>query len=288
MDIGGRPAPRQEEGRAAPPCADAGRAGPSSPGRGSARLPEPRRLLSALPARARARIRTLEVRDSVASTNDLLHEALPESGQRVRLARAQTRGRGRQGRVWVGAADALCLSVLHAHAAPPSPALSLRVGVAVAARLHREGFAAVQLSWPNDLVAGAAKLGGILLEQRARAARCWSVAGLGLNLDSVPATDRPATSLHRACRRRPDRERLAVALIDAVSDALARPDAAGEPLPAASARHDALRDRTVRVVGSRETCTGVARGVDAAGRLLVDGDAGRRAFCAADVRLHRP
>jgi BirA family biotin operon repressor/biotin-[acetyl-CoA-carboxylase] ligase len=75
------------------------------------------------------------------------------------------------------------------------PAATLALGAAVA--LHEVISAscdAVWIKWPNDLMAGDAKLAGILLE---RAQDCV-VVGFGVNLAHHPETlERPVTSVAR-------------------------------------------------------------------------------------------
>lgn len=59
----------------------------------------------------------------------------------------------------------------------------------------------LQLKWPNDLLAGGAKVGGILLEREGEAV----IAGFGVNLARHPdSLDRPATSLAALAGSAPD------------------------------------------------------------------------------------
>ena len=130
------------------------------------------RIAAALPAAARARL-AVEVVDEAASTNDLLHEDdAGDARDRVRLARRQTAGRGRRGRVWLPAAGAVCLSLRHAHPGRPPAALPLWAGVFLVERLREMGLGRPELRWPNDLVYGREKFGGILVESRSRGGRC--------------------------------------------------------------------------------------------------------------------
>jgi BirA family biotin operon repressor/biotin-[acetyl-CoA-carboxylase] ligase len=47
----------------------------------------------------------------------------------------------------------------------------------------------VGLKWPNDLVAGGGKLGGILCQSRVSGDSAWVIVGLGVNLQAVPPLD---------------------------------------------------------------------------------------------------
>lgn len=108
-----------------------------------------------------------------------------EPGDLVVLADQQTAGRGRQGRQWHSPAGAgLFISLLRRPAAPATDAWlwTLLAGVAVhaAASEQRSG---VWLKWPNDLMAGEQKLGGILCELQTRPGGEIDsiVVGIGVN-----------------------------------------------------------------------------------------------------------
>src|SRR6185369_6775816 len=98
---------------------------------------------------------------------------------------AQTGGRGSRGRAWHSPPGGLWLSVMYR---PPSPAgvelLSLRLGLLVATALEAAAPGLpVALKWPNDLMVGDRKLGGILCEARWQGeSLAWVAAGLGLNV----------------------------------------------------------------------------------------------------------
>ena len=101
------------------------------------------------------------------------------------VALAQDSGRGRQGREWVGGSGNFFGSTLvKLKEGDPSPAsLSLAAGLAL---IEAVDVAApslpLMLKWPNDLLLGTSKLGGILLERNGDRV----VAGFGVNLGSAP------------------------------------------------------------------------------------------------------
>ena len=111
-------------------------------------------------------------RDIVASTQDIARAALKDLPVLV-LATGQSEGRGRDGREWISADRALAASfALRVDDFDVRP-FSLMAGVA--AVRAAEG---VTLKWPNDLLAGLNKVGGILVERSGSVV----VVGLGLNL----------------------------------------------------------------------------------------------------------
>ena len=74
---------------------------------------------------------------------------------------------------------------------PPAKAaqLSLVAGVAVIDAVRDAGdVSGLRLKWPNDVLVGAAKVGGILVESTSRPGRKGTVAviGVGLNLEEAP------------------------------------------------------------------------------------------------------
>ena len=118
------------------------------------------------------------------STNDVLLQERDAARPLLLAAEEQTAGRGRRGRRWHSAPGASILfSLARRVRRPPRElaALSLVAGVAVTRALRRLGVAQAALKWPNDLVVGGAKLGGILVETRSQAATSHAVIGIGIN-----------------------------------------------------------------------------------------------------------
>jgi BirA family biotin operon repressor/biotin-[acetyl-CoA-carboxylase] ligase len=148
------------------------------------------------------RLLTLGEIDST-NTEALRRAAAGECGPLWIMAEAQLRGRGRSGRPWTSVPGNLYASLLLDLDCSSAVAhqLSLLAGVAVieaiadAARdLGR--VPALRLKWPNDVMIGAAKTGGILLESSTRGQELTVAVGVGLNLASHPMNlDRPATHL---------------------------------------------------------------------------------------------
>jgi BirA family biotin operon repressor/biotin-[acetyl-CoA-carboxylase] ligase len=125
--------------------------------------------------------------DVTDSTNITLL-ALAEAGApawTVVAAGEQTAGRGRMGRPWFApAGTSLALSVLlrPSMPAPDVPVLALAAGAAMAEACGAAGVE-VRCKWPNDLVAGGRKLGGILCEAAVQGGRVLHVGvGVGVNL----------------------------------------------------------------------------------------------------------
>ena len=126
---------------------------------------------------------------SLPSTQDAVHHLAAEGGPSgsVVLADEQTAGRGRQGRVWHSPrGGGVWMSVLLRPNGPPAGgALSVRAGLAVVAALAEAARgAAARLRWPNDLMVGDRKAGGILCEARrgGSGGTHWVAVGVGINV----------------------------------------------------------------------------------------------------------
>jgi BirA family biotin operon repressor/biotin-[acetyl-CoA-carboxylase] ligase len=179
----------------------------------------------------------------------------------------QTAGRGRQGREWVATpGTSLLLSLI---LRSPTDALPLAAAVAVCEALPVEAA----IKWPNDIWIERRKVAGILVE--ARPQEGWAVLGIGVNVGEAPPVEH-STSLGGAIGVEELLDRLLVAL-----DRWLR-----EPLSvvlAAWRSRDALLGQRVRW----ENGSGKGVGIDEAGALLVDTDAGRVALQAGEVHLLR-
>jgi BirA family biotin operon repressor/biotin-[acetyl-CoA-carboxylase] ligase len=128
----------------------------------------------------------VEVRivERCASTNSVLLSAVAHVPLLL-AAEQQTAGRGRRGRRWYSTAERdITFSLARRMARPMRelPALSLVAGAATVRALRTLGVVSASVKWPNDLVVGPAKLGGILVETRAHgSATAHAVIGVGIN-----------------------------------------------------------------------------------------------------------
>ncbi len=116
--------------------------------------------------------------DRTTSTQDVVRERIGARPLLV-VAASQTRGRGRTGAYWDTAPRALASSFGFRPSWPPEswPLITLIAGVA-AIRALGEQVCGLTLKWPNDLMRGDRKLGGILTESSGGLA----VVGWGANL----------------------------------------------------------------------------------------------------------
>jgi BirA family transcriptional regulator, biotin operon repressor / biotin---[acetyl-CoA-carboxylase] ligase len=232
------------------------------------------------------------------STNaDLLAEAAAGAAEGLVLAAgAQSAGRGRMGRQWISPPGAaLTFSVLlRPRGVPPGRLgwLPLLAGVAVAAAVTDAAALDTRLKWPNDVLAGEAKLAGILAESGGGAI----VAGAGINVfqrrdDLLPTATSLLLAAPGAAPAAGARERLLAAVLGhferwylAWRDQASPGDADACGLRREYLRRCATvgRQVTVTLPGGR-SLAGQAAGIDPAGRLLVRTATGLVPVSAGDV-----
>ena len=271
------------------------------------RLSRPLELLDAeairagLDDRAGESIGRLEVHEIIESTSERLRILPPPAAGRFDavLAEYQTGGRGRRGRQWLSPFGAgLCLSVNHWFERVPATlsALSLAIGVGVCRALHDEAGDVAGLKWPNDIVAGGRKLGGLLVDVQGEADGPISVViGLGLNFAAADGIDDevqrtgglpPVGLLELAGERRPSRNGLAARLINEFHSVATEFERNGFAAFADEwRRHDVLVDRPVTARIGRRTVAGTARGIADDGALLIDRDGKLQRIVSGEVSL---
>lgn len=204
------------------------------------------------------------------------------------VADRQSAGRGRMGREWFdGAGNFMGSTVVDLRHGDPDPAtLSLVTGLAVHAAVVESvsDAAALMLKWPNDLIAGGAKLGGILLERIAQVV----VVGIGVNLESAPQVPDCRTTSIAELGTAPARDDFANVLTVSFADELERWRSAG--LAQAIRRWSAIscsEGTNLQVnLPDGTTLDGAFAGLteDGALRLALAGGA-MRVIHAGDVRL---
>jgi BirA family biotin operon repressor/biotin-[acetyl-CoA-carboxylase] ligase len=146
--------------------------------------------------------------DSIDSTNtEALKQARlgAEEGLCI-VAREQTAGRGRHGRVWVSESDAgLFFSIVFRPKIEPPflPLITLACGVAVHDTLKEFGLSP-DIKWVNDILVNEKKISGILAEATETEKGLAVVVGIGINIRSSnfpPEISDTATSIEEASQR---------------------------------------------------------------------------------------
>lgn len=192
------------------------------------------------------------------------------------VADEQTGGRGRHGRQWSSPPGNLYATlVLSEPCAPGSgPELGFVAGVA----LHRAvealtgvGPPALVLKWPNDLLLDGAKCAGLLLEGLQVRGAFRVLIGFGVNVASAPyGTPYPAAAL--SSRHPLERDALFAALSTHWLHAHAQWRTGFQAIRADWLARAAFIGERISVRPPAGEISGVMRGVDGSGRLLLERD----------------
>jgi BirA family biotin operon repressor/biotin-[acetyl-CoA-carboxylase] ligase len=220
------------------------------------------------------------------STNRFAFKRAQEGGEEgeVVIAESQTQGKGRMGRNWFSPPSLnLYLSVILKPKLPPAntPQLTLMAAVALAETVQAFLAEPPSIKWPNDILVGGKKLAGILTESSCERDRVhFVVVGVGVNLN-LPAESLPdalrdrATSLLILTGRPIDRTGFARQLINDLDRCYGELEHNG--FPGIARRWESffhLRDRKVAVETADQRLSGIARGIDADGALILEEESG--------------
>lgn len=215
----------------------------------------------------------------------------PAAGTVV-VARRQSAGKGRQGRNWLDCGG-LNLSVR----VPPRRAsldlgFSVWLGLLTVLVLREEFRVDARLKWPNDIMVGRLKLGGILLENSRVGSLPMVTAGLGLNL-SAARSEFPASLQGTATSTLIETGRLVrpgevggriIARVENELDSFQ--DQGWVPYRTALSFLDCLLGQEIHLVSGGVDFQGRAAGIDDHGALLLEESGGRlTSFSAGDVHL---
>ena len=195
----------------------------------------------------------------------------------------QTAGRGRGDHRWQSHSGAgLYISILlrPSMVVEDLPLVPLLAGIAAARAVFLASSLTVDLRWPNDLLIGNRKCGGILVESKTERNEVgFVVIGIGINVHQRtfdPDLSTPATSLDLEARGTISRQALLIALLESLQDETStlHDRAVLRAIPAQIAQMSSwLWNRRVEVHGP-QACVGTTRGLDANGFLLVETNQG--------------
>ena len=231
-----------------------------------------------------------EHHQSLASTNDYgITQARTQNkpaANAVHLiyTESQTHGRGRGNNHWLSAPGSLTFSLLVSRPQASATVASLQSAVAIAKACSAyANHAAVRVKWPNDIYLENRKLGGILIESPANTDR-W-IIGIGINVNNKTKNLEEGGANPIALADIADsvvnREDFLHLLLKNRGDVWNCPNA----MTAAPADWDTwclLRGKAVVIEREESSLSGICRGIDTSGNLLVE-----ESFSAnAPSRLH--
>lgn len=236
----------------------------------------------------------LEILNVIGSTNQYLKDkSIAIHNGHCCLAEAQTAGRGRHGRKWVSPYGAsLYLSMHWSFSGGYSVlgGLSLAVGVAIVDALNECGIKGIQLKWPNDIYAQGKKLAGVLIEVEGQiGSGCRAIIGVGLNValpKNIQEIGQPWIDLSQLSGPLIDRNILAGTLVSELTKSLALFESRGlDPFISKWRELDVYANQGVKLIMGQQTISGISRGIDASGAILVETKQGVKAYHGGEISV---
>jgi BirA family biotin operon repressor/biotin-[acetyl-CoA-carboxylase] ligase len=219
---------------------------------------------------------------------------LAPAGEKVHVcfAEMQTAGKGRRGRSWISPfGENIYLSIGSFVNLPLSElgGLSLVAGMEVVATLRHFGARETGLKWPNDVIMGGGKLAGILVELKPPERRGTGVViGVGMNLllSNEQAIHIEQNWTQLSTQLSLSRNTLAGELVGRILAAVDRFRVSGFTTFAEDCnQYNLFADKEVRIIRGDEQTTGIDRGVNEYGNLLLETSSRIIEFNSGEVSL---
>ena len=229
----------------------------------------------------------IELFESIESTSKYLKDnAIGDNRNcHVVIAKHQTCGYGRFKKRWHSEANGgLWMSIASSIKKINNPStITLAIGAVIAETLNDVGFKETGLKWPNDIICGMKKLGGILVESYAKDKDLTRIIiGVGINfvspslpLDSTRYDLQP-TSLETISSDSFDKSQLTASIIVSIMNAVRDYDEYGfGPFFETYKKYDFLKGRNITVERNNDNLSGLNDGISEDGALVIINEIGR-------------
>lgn len=206
------------------------------------------------------------------------------------IAETQSKGVGRHGRPWTSPAGGLWFTLgLSMGQLTPAQVGSFSVVTAlqVTRSLKEVNNLECSIKWPNDIIYGDKKLGGILLTTTAKFKKPWMLIGVGINVNNELPSDLTdiATSIKLIRGQSQGRTRLLESLLNSIWQAWVDfPKTGFGPYQkAVESLIASTLGKPVQVRMGNRQIQGVLVGVDPHGSLLLQSDSGPKTVHAGEI-----
>jgi BirA family biotin operon repressor/biotin-[acetyl-CoA-carboxylase] ligase len=257
------------------------------------------RIEAGLTPFARQLLGRLDIYREIDSTNQVLLDRIAEGSihGHVCLAEFQTAGRGRRGNRWIMPLGAgICMSLGWRFETPSSSPtrLSLVTGIGIMRTLQGFGIQGAGIKWPNDVMWGGRKVGGVLLEASRGSSGFTSVIiGVGLNVafpeQEIDLIDQPWIDIATIAGQRISRNSLTAKLLCELFEVLCAYEQQGwARFIEEWRRYGLLHGETVRLsLSNGGSIIGKTQGIDSEGALLVCVNGRIERYWSGEVSLCR-
>lgn len=242
----------------------------------------------------------IQIFENIDTTHDFKNFPEKNKTPSICLAECQTQGKGRMGRYWHSPfGQNLYFSCLYTFEKDISElaGLSLVVGLAVIKTLKKYDLPESSLiKWPNDVIYQNQKLSGILIDIKPKKNNiCHTMISIGLNVNMIKNNDvhknenilQPWTSLREITANYIDRNDLCAELINNLLVYLKKFEQLGLDFFIPEWKSvDALLDKPIILDNANHKISGIAKGINAQGFLLLELENGKtQAFSSGDTSV---
>jgi BirA family biotin operon repressor/biotin-[acetyl-CoA-carboxylase] ligase len=212
---------------------------------------------------------------SLSSTMDAARDEVLKGAKEgtVVIAGEQTGGRGRLKRTWLAPEGNIALSIILHPDIKTLPYLIMIASLAVVRTIESVAGVKAGIKWPNDVLIGGKKAGGILIENEVRGNKAtFSIVGIGINVDLKVNDYSDIAETATSLKEESGKDNLQVKIVISLLEEFERlylklPD--GKPI------YEAWRDRLVtlgnkvKAQSGSEVIEGIAETVDETGALMI-------------------
>ncbi|MGV8948264.1 MAG: biotin--[acetyl-CoA-carboxylase] ligase [Candidatus Paracaedibacter sp.] len=226
----------------------------------------------------------LEIFETIPSTSEYLQNKASSKNITFCLAEYQSKGKGRLGRTWASpfGRNIYCsFRYVFNKDISEMAGLSLVVGILTVQALESiNPTLNLLLKWPNDIYVNNQKMGGILIEIMAEAnGNCTAIISMGLNINmkdcDLKNIGQPWTSLEHVLDENFDRNVVIARIIQSLLAGIAVFHEKGiEPFLLKWKQYDLLDNQKISINIGKEIRSGIARGINDHGYLLLENAAG--------------
>jgi BirA family biotin operon repressor/biotin-[acetyl-CoA-carboxylase] ligase len=234
---------------------------------------------------------TLHLFTSIDSTNRYLKDLPVSSTVDVCCSEIQTQGRGRFGRLWHSpfGENIYCSSRWNLNCdLSRLSGLSLITSLAILATINQLNPSPnIKIKWPNDILWGDKKLCGSLIEILAESnGTAQVIIGIGLNVNTDtqnhPLPEKPWCSLYEIFQQKYNRNKLIAHLMINLEHYLTKFMLKGlDVFIDEWNQFDYLKEKQITVTQSSGTMSGIARGIDQTGMLILETEQGIKHYLSS-------
>lgn len=231
--------------------------------------------------------------DEIDSTNSFMLNHIDElqSGD-ICIAEYQSAGRGRHGKKWVSPYGHHLYATMFWQFNLPANKLmgmSLVVGCAIVKTLVDMGINNLGLKWPNDVYLDGKKLAGILIELGSNMTDAINmIIGFGVNMSMSQSQgaliDQPWSDL--SGEQMPNKTDFMINLHQQLKTHIQQFELQGlAPFLVFWHQYDLFKDKPIKLTLADNQVTGICRGIDAQGCVLLETENGIKSMIGGEISL---